>query len=103
MLRIAKGAGAIVERAGSESQAWLRLPPDSFASHLDEMIGERAAELDYQWKVHALRPEPEPKPAPEADAAPAPEADAGEPDPAGEPADREAGPALVEAHHSRRA
>jgi len=57
MLRIAKGAGAIVERAGSESEAWLKLSPDSFGSHLDEAIGERAAELDYQWKVHALRPE----------------------------------------------
>jgi len=57
MLRIAKGAGAIVERAGSESEAWLKLSPDSFASHLDEELGERAAELDYQWKVHALRPE----------------------------------------------
>jgi len=60
MLRIAKGAGAIVERAGSESEAWLKLPPDSFASHLDEVIGERAAEFDYRWKQHALRPEPGP-------------------------------------------
>jgi len=55
MLKIAKDAGAIVERAGSEAEAWLKLPPDSFASHLDEMIGEGAAELDYRWKVHALR------------------------------------------------
>ncbi len=60
MLRIAKGAGAIVERAGSESEAWLKLPPDSLASHLDEVIGERAAEFDYQWKLHALRAGPEP-------------------------------------------
>jgi GNAT superfamily N-acetyltransferase len=59
MLKIAKSAGAIVERAGAESEAWLKLPPDSFASHLDEAIGERAAELDYRWKRHALRPEPE--------------------------------------------
>jgi RimJ/RimL family protein N-acetyltransferase len=56
MLRIAKGAGAIVERSGPESAAWLKLPPDSLASHLDEVIGERAAELDYRWKQHALRP-----------------------------------------------
>jgi len=55
MLKIAKSAGAIVERAGSESEAWLKLPPDSFASHLDEVLGERAAELDYRWKQHALR------------------------------------------------
>jgi ribosomal protein S18 acetylase RimI-like enzyme len=57
MLKIAKDAGALVERAGSESEAWLKLPPDSFGSHLDELIGEHAAEIDYQWKVHALRPE----------------------------------------------
>ena len=55
MLKIAKSAGAIVERAGSESEAWLKLPPDSFASHLDEVLGERVAELDYRWKQHALR------------------------------------------------
>ncbi len=57
MLKIAKDAGAIVERAGSESEASLKLPPDSFGSHLDELIGERAAEIDYRWKAHALRPE----------------------------------------------
>jgi len=57
MLKIAKSAGAIVERTGSESEAWLKLPPDSFASRLDEVIGERAAELDYRWKRHAMRPE----------------------------------------------
>jgi len=66
MLKIAKDAGAIVERAGSESEAWLKLPPDSFASHLDEAIGEHAAEIDYRWKQHALRPTDE------AGAAPAP-------------------------------
>jgi len=103
MLRIAKGAGAIVERAGSESQAWLRLPPDSFASHLDEVIGERAAELDYQWKLHALRPEPETALAPDPGGAPASDADAGGPDLAGEPADRRAGPAVVEPCNSPRA
>ena len=30
-----------VERDGSESEAWLKLPPDSLASHLDEMLVER--------------------------------------------------------------
>jgi GNAT superfamily N-acetyltransferase len=62
MLKIAKGAGAIVERSGPESAAWLTLPPDSFASHLDEVIGERAAQLDYRWKRHALRPERDAEP-----------------------------------------
>lgn len=71
MLNIARRAGATVERDGSESQARLRLPPGSFASHIDALIGERAAEVDYQWKRHArhtvelsetgqtVRPDPE--------------------------------------------
>src|SRR5947208_568469 len=57
MLKLAKTAGAVVEREGSESEARLKLPPDSFASHLDELIGERAAELDYRLKLHAHRSE----------------------------------------------
>ena len=56
MLRLARNAGAIVERDGSESEAWLKLPPDSFGSHLDELIGEQAAELDYRLKMHSHRP-----------------------------------------------
>ena len=50
MLKIARNAGAVVERNGSETEAWLALPPDTFGSHLDEVFGERAAELDYEWK-----------------------------------------------------
>jgi GNAT superfamily N-acetyltransferase len=50
MLRIARDAGATVQRDGSESEAWLTLPPDSIGSHLDEFLGERAAEIDYQLK-----------------------------------------------------
>ncbi len=53
MLTIARRAGATVEREGSESDAWLRLPPDTFASHLDEIVGERAAEVDYRLKHQA--------------------------------------------------
>ena len=56
MLKIALGAGATVERDGSESEAWLRLPPGSFASHLDQLVGERAAEFDYRLKQRAHRP-----------------------------------------------
>lgn len=55
MLKLAKDAGAIVEREGSESEAWLKLPPDSLASHLDEFLGEQAAELDYRLKLQAHR------------------------------------------------
>jgi len=46
-------AGATVERAGSESEAWLRLPPDTLASHVGELVEHQAAELDYRLKVHA--------------------------------------------------
>jgi len=57
MLKLARSAGATIERDGSESEAWLKLPPDSIASHLDELLGERVAELDYRMKEHSHRPE----------------------------------------------
>ena len=57
MLKLARDAGATVERDGSESEAWLQLPPDSFASHLDEVLVDRAAELDYRLKQQARRPD----------------------------------------------
>lgn len=53
MLKIARGAGATVERAGSESEAWLKLPPDTLASHVGELVEKQAAELDYRLKLHA--------------------------------------------------
>ena len=53
MLKIARRAGATVVREGSESDAWLKLPPDSFASHIDELVEHQAAELDYRLKVRA--------------------------------------------------
>lgn len=53
MLKIARSAGATVERDGSESEAWLKLPPDSFASHVGEMVEQQAAEFDYQFKRRA--------------------------------------------------
>jgi GNAT superfamily N-acetyltransferase len=55
MLKIARNAGATVERSGSESEAWLRLPPDTLASHVDELVEHQAAELDYQLKVQARK------------------------------------------------
>jgi GNAT superfamily N-acetyltransferase len=57
MLKIARDAGAIVERDGPDSEAWLKLPPDSFASHLDEFLGDSAAEIDYRLKHHARQVE----------------------------------------------
>lgn len=53
MLKIARAAGATVERDGSESEAWLKLPPDTLASHVGEMVERQAAELDYRLKLHA--------------------------------------------------
>src|SRR5450432_2012098 len=55
MLKLARRAGATVEREGPESEAWLKLPPDSFVSHLDEMLVGRAAELDYRMKLLSRR------------------------------------------------
>jgi ribosomal protein S18 acetylase RimI-like enzyme len=58
MLKLARRAGATVERDGPESEAWLKLPPDSLASHLDEILVERAAEIDYRMKLHSRRTDP---------------------------------------------
>ncbi len=55
MLKIARDAGASIENDGSETEAWLKLPPDSFASHLDQVVGEQAAELDYRLKRQTRR------------------------------------------------
>lgn len=52
MLAIARKAGAVVERDGSESEAWLRLPPDTVASHVGEAIERHIGELDFQFKRH---------------------------------------------------
>jgi GNAT superfamily N-acetyltransferase len=50
MLKIARNAGATVVRDGAESEAWLKLPPDSVASHLDELLEQGVAEIDYRVK-----------------------------------------------------
>lgn len=55
MLKIARNAGATVERAGSESEAWLALPPDDISSQVGEIVESQAAEWDYQMKVQAKR------------------------------------------------
>ena len=55
MLRIARNAGATVQRDGSESEAWLGLPPNDLASRVGEVVEDRAAEWDYRLKVHAQR------------------------------------------------
>lgn len=53
MLRIARNAGADVVREGGESEASLRLPPETLASHVEQLVEDGAAELDYQLKNQA--------------------------------------------------
>jgi RimJ/RimL family protein N-acetyltransferase len=55
MLKIARNAGAIVERDGPESEAWLKLPPDSITSQVGELVNNQFAEFDYQLKLQAHR------------------------------------------------
>ena len=53
MIKIARNAGAIVERDGSETEAWLRLPPATMDSRVNEMVEEQLAQTDYRLKVQA--------------------------------------------------
>lgn len=55
MLRIARKAGAIVQRSGSESDAYLMLPPETLASQVEQWVGEGAAAIDYQIKRQTRR------------------------------------------------
>ncbi|MFG6465351.1 GNAT family N-acetyltransferase [Roseateles sp. BYS87W] len=50
MLRIAEAAGAVVERDGGESAAWLRLPPDTFGSQVEQALERHLGELDFRLK-----------------------------------------------------
>ena len=51
MLKIARNAGATVERDGSESEAHLSLSPATLDSRLSEMVEEQLAQADYRIKV----------------------------------------------------
>jgi GNAT superfamily N-acetyltransferase len=53
MIKIARNAGAIVERDGSETEAYLRLPPATMDSRMSEMVEEQLAQTDYRLKVQA--------------------------------------------------
>lgn len=55
MLRIARQAGAVVERDGPESVARLRLPRDDMSSQLTAFVEHQAAEVDYGLKLQARR------------------------------------------------
>lgn len=52
MLKIARKAGATVERDGSESDAHLLLLPATLDSRLTELVEEQLAQTDYRIKVH---------------------------------------------------
>jgi GNAT superfamily N-acetyltransferase len=53
MLKIARNAGATLERLGSETEAYLRLPPATLDSRLSEMALEQIAQTDYRLKLQA--------------------------------------------------
>ena len=53
MLRIARHAGARVERDGSESEAYLLLPVADLDSRVNQLVNEHMSEVDYQWKAKA--------------------------------------------------
>lgn len=57
MLRIARQAGAEVLREGGESQAMLKLPADTLASQVEQLVETGAAEWDYRFKQQAHRME----------------------------------------------
>jgi RimJ/RimL family protein N-acetyltransferase len=53
MLRIARKAGATLERSGSETEAFLRLPPATFETRMSALVGEQFALTDYGLKAQA--------------------------------------------------
>lgn len=53
MIRIARNAGATLERDGSETEAYLRLPPATLDSRVSEMVEEQVAQADYRLKKQA--------------------------------------------------
>lgn len=55
MLAIARNAGARLERDGSETDAYLRLPPANFDTLMTELVEEQLAQTDYQLKSQAQR------------------------------------------------
>ena len=55
MLRIARNAGARIERDGPESQAWVKLAPENLVSHVEALVEDTAAGLDYGLKRQAHR------------------------------------------------
>lgn len=55
MLRIARRAGAEVVRDGGEARALLKLPVETLASQVEQIVESGAGEWDYRFKQHARR------------------------------------------------
>jgi GNAT superfamily N-acetyltransferase len=55
MLRIALRAGAVLERDGQESNAWLRLREDTVGTHVESWLLQWAAVLNDKLKRHGWR------------------------------------------------
>jgi RimJ/RimL family protein N-acetyltransferase len=53
MLKIARNAGAEVERSGSETEAYLKLPEPTLDSRINEIALDHYAQVDYQFKARA--------------------------------------------------
>lgn len=53
MIKIARNAGAKVQRDGTESEAYLKLPSAGFDTKVTEMVENQFAEVDYQVKKQA--------------------------------------------------
>ena len=53
MLKIARNAGAVVERAGSETEGYLRLPEATFKTRLDALLADQVGQVDYHLKSAA--------------------------------------------------
>ena len=53
MLNIARKGGATIERDGSDSEAYLKLPPADLDSRMTALVEEKIAQTDYRLKVQA--------------------------------------------------
>ena len=53
MLKIARKAGATVERDGSESEAYLKLSPARLDTRMADLVEDQMGEMDYQFKKQA--------------------------------------------------
>lgn len=53
MLRIARNAGAVIERTGADAEAYLRLPPASLGTRMAEIVEDHYAQIDYRLKTQS--------------------------------------------------